>query len=128
AGAVLATPPGFPRTAALFFSLLGLLLVFCLTTIGTGAFLLSRLGTRPQEVSFEREPDAAVAPPLAAGVSAPPSTSEAWRAEPATAAAWAAPTPGTARAARSRATSPAPSDRRSRRSSGPRRTPIAAAP
>jgi hypothetical protein len=53
AGAVLATPPGFPRTAALFFSLLGVLLVFCLTTIGTGAFLLSRVGTRPQEVRFE---------------------------------------------------------------------------
>lgn len=77
AGAVLATPPGFPRTAALFFSVLGLLLVFCLTTIGTGAFLLSRLGTRPQDVSFERDADAAVAPEVPAGVAAPPSASEA---------------------------------------------------
>jgi len=77
AGAVLATPPGFPRTAALFFSLLGLLLVFCLTTIGTGAFLLSRLGTRPQDVSFEREADPAMTPPVAAGISVPPSASEA---------------------------------------------------
>ena len=77
AGAVLATPPGFPRTAALFFSLLGLLLVFCLTTIGTGAFLLSRLGTRPQEVSFEREAGPAVMPQVPAGVSAPPSATGA---------------------------------------------------
>ena len=71
AGAVLATPPGFPRTAALFFSLLGVLLVFCLTTIGTGAFLLSRFGTRPSDVGFEREPDPAIAPQVPAGVSVP---------------------------------------------------------
>ena len=77
AGALLATPPGFPRTAALFFSLLGVLLVFCLTTIGTGAFLLSRIGTRPQDVSFEREPGRAEAPPVVAGISIPPTTSEA---------------------------------------------------
>jgi len=77
AGAILATPPGFPRTAALFFSLLGMLLVFCLTTIGTGAFLLSRLGTRPQDASFERDPGAAMAPGIPAGVPAPPSASEA---------------------------------------------------
>ena len=75
AGALLAAPPGFPRTAALFFSLLGVLLVFCLTTIGTGAFLLSRLGARPQDVRFEREPGPAAigeipalpAPPSATG-------------------------------------------------------------
>jgi hypothetical protein len=73
AGALLATPPGFPRTAALFFSLLGVLLVFCLTTIGTGAFLLSRFGTRPAEVRFEREDRSAVAPAVPVTVSAPPS-------------------------------------------------------
>jgi cytoskeletal protein CcmA (bactofilin family) len=77
AGAVLATPPGFPRTAALFFSLLGVLLVFCLTTIGTGAFLLSRFGTRPPDVSFEREPGPAAIPQIPAGVTAPPSPTEA---------------------------------------------------
>jgi len=77
AGAVLATPPGFPRTAALFFSLLGMLLVFCLTTIGTGAFLLSRFGTRPPEVSFEREPGPAAVPQIPAGIPAPPSPTEA---------------------------------------------------
>lgn len=77
AGALLATPPGFPRTAALFFSLLGVLLVFCLTTIGTGAFLLSRLGTRPQDVSYEREPGPSVIPQVPAGAEAPPSTTGA---------------------------------------------------
>ena len=77
AGAMLATPPGFPRTAALFFSLLGALLVFCLTTIGTGAFLLSRFGTKPRDVSFEREAGPAMLPELPAGVPAPPSASEA---------------------------------------------------
>jgi hypothetical protein len=77
AGALLATPPGFPRTVALFFSLLGVLLVFCLTTIGTGAFLLSRLGTRPQDVSYEREPDPSVMPQIPAGATAPPSTTGA---------------------------------------------------
>jgi hypothetical protein len=77
AGAVLATPPGFPRTAALFFSLLGVLLVFCLTTIGTGAFLLSRFGTRPQDVSFEREPGTAAIPQIPTGIPAPPSPTEA---------------------------------------------------
>jgi len=77
AGAVLATPPGFPRTAALFFSLLGILLVFCLTTIGTGAFLLSRFGTRPQDVSFEPETGPATVPQIPAGASAPPSPTEA---------------------------------------------------
>jgi hypothetical protein len=73
AGALLATPPGFPRTAALFFSVLGLLLVFCLTTIGTGAFLLSRFGTRPADARFEREGNAARAPAVPVSVAAPPS-------------------------------------------------------
>ncbi len=77
AGAVLATPPGFPRTAALFFSLLGMLLVFCLTTIGTGAFLLSRLGTRPHDVRFEREASQAAMPQVPAGAEAPPSATGA---------------------------------------------------
>ena len=76
AGALLATPPGFPRTAALFFSLLGLLLVFCLTTIGTGAFLLSRLGSRPQEVRFEPSPGPASMTEVPA-IPAPPSATGA---------------------------------------------------
>jgi hypothetical protein len=77
AGALLAAPPGFARTAALFFNLLGLLLIFCLTTIGTGAFLLSRMGTRPLEVSFEREAGPTVMPQVPAGASLPPAPTEA---------------------------------------------------
>jgi hypothetical protein len=76
AGALLATPPGFPRTAALFFSLLGALLVFCLTTIGTGAFLLSRLGSRPQDLRFEREAGPAAMSEVPA-IPAPPSATGA---------------------------------------------------
>jgi len=77
AGALLAAPPGFARTAALFFSLLGALLVFCLTAIGTGAFLLSRFGTRPHEVRLERATGPSAAPEVPAGVSLPPATTGA---------------------------------------------------
>ncbi|HEY2954258.1 MAG TPA: polymer-forming cytoskeletal protein [Candidatus Eisenbacteria bacterium] len=77
AGALLAAPPGFARTAALFFCLLGVLLIFCLTAIGTGAFLLSRMGTRPREVTFERAPGSAALPEVPAGASAPPTPSGA---------------------------------------------------
>ena len=45
--------PGFVRTVALFLSLVGLSLLAGLTAIGTGAFLLSRAGTRP--VNLEPE-------------------------------------------------------------------------
>jgi hypothetical protein len=38
------------RTVALFFLLVGLLLMLGLSTIGTGAFLLSRAGTRPTDI------------------------------------------------------------------------------
>ena len=34
------------RVAALFFGVLGVLLTFALSAIGTGAFLLSRFGSR----------------------------------------------------------------------------------
>lgn len=44
AGAALSVPPGVLRTVALFFSLLGVLLLFGLTTIGSGAVVLSRFG------------------------------------------------------------------------------------
>ena len=52
-GALLTTGPG-ARLLAIFFVLLGLLLVVVLSTLGTGAFLLSRLGTRPREVAWSR--------------------------------------------------------------------------
>jgi hypothetical protein len=49
-GAILWETPGIVRTVALFFLLVGALLVVGLTTIGTGAFLLSRAGSRPSDV------------------------------------------------------------------------------
>ena len=47
-GVVLLVVPGMARPAALFFGLLGVLLVLGLTQIGTGAFLLSRFGGAPK--------------------------------------------------------------------------------
>lgn len=49
-GAILWETPGMVRTVALFFLLVGVLLVLGLSTIGTGAFLLSRAGTRPTDI------------------------------------------------------------------------------
>jgi hypothetical protein len=49
-GAILWETPGIVRTVALFFLLVGGLLVVGLTTIGAGAFLLSRAGSRPADV------------------------------------------------------------------------------
>ena len=46
-GALFASGVGFLRTAALFFDLLGALLLAGLTVIGTGAFLVSRFGSPP---------------------------------------------------------------------------------
>ncbi len=48
--AVLAGPPGLSRTAALFFTLLGMLFVVGLSTVGIGAVLLSRFGAGPRAV------------------------------------------------------------------------------
>lgn len=48
-GAILWETPGILRTVALFFLLLGALLVLGLSAIGTGAFILSRAGSRPRE-------------------------------------------------------------------------------
>lgn len=58
-GAILWETPGVVRTFALFFLLVGLLLVIGLSTIGTGAFLLSRGGTRPRDLE---EPGVGPAP------------------------------------------------------------------
>ena len=46
AGAILAVPQGPSRTLSLFFTMLGVLLIAGLSTIGTGALLLSRLGSK----------------------------------------------------------------------------------
>jgi hypothetical protein len=50
AGAVCFTLGGIGGALALFFSLVGLLVLLGLTTIGTGAFLLSRAGMLPLEL------------------------------------------------------------------------------
>ena len=49
-GSLLSGPPGVVRTFALFFSLIGVLLVAGLSILGSGALLLSRFGSRPREV------------------------------------------------------------------------------
>ena len=48
-GAGFAVAEGVPRTLSLFFTLLGLLLVVGLSIIGTGALILSRVGSRPAQ-------------------------------------------------------------------------------
>jgi hypothetical protein len=48
-GAGFAVPEGLPRTLSLFFTLLGVLLVVGLSIIGTGALILSRVGSRPAQ-------------------------------------------------------------------------------
>lgn len=48
AGAVLAVYPGWTRSAALFFSFAGMLLLMALAIVGSGALLVSRIGTRPE--------------------------------------------------------------------------------
>lgn len=55
AGALLFVAPGMTRPLALFSVLLGCLLVMGLTSIGTGAFLLSRFGTLPKDVNSSTE-------------------------------------------------------------------------
>jgi len=71
-GALLFILPGVARPLALFLVLLGGLLVFGLTSIGTGAFLLSRLGAEPREVEWnpagptpDITPAGGLAPPTA---------------------------------------------------------------
>lgn len=49
-GSILWETPGIVRTFALFFMLVGLLLIVGLSVIGTGAFLLSRAGSRPHDI------------------------------------------------------------------------------
>ena len=61
AGAVLSGPPGVTRTFALFFVLIGVLLVTGLSILGTGALMISRFGSGPR--------DAGIAP---AGIPASP--------------------------------------------------------
>lgn len=64
-GAVLWVAPGSVRTVALFFHLVGFLLVLGLSCIGTGAFMLSRFGSGP------RHAPAAGVPPVATAAAPP---------------------------------------------------------
>ena len=68
-GAALFVAPGIARPLALFSVALGALLIVGLTAIGTGAFLLSKLGAEPREVEWS---PAAAAPPAANPGLAPP--------------------------------------------------------
>lgn len=75
AGAVLGAPHGVPiRFVAFFFAMLGVLMLFGLTTIGTGALLLSRVGQKPRDGAPVRSatPPPAAAPPPAPSMQAPP--------------------------------------------------------
>ncbi len=51
-GILLAGPDGPLGTVALFFNLLGALLVIGLSVMGTGAVLVSRFGSRPRDIAF----------------------------------------------------------------------------
>jgi cytoskeletal protein CcmA (bactofilin family) len=66
-GAILWDTPGVVRTAALFFMLVGVLLLVGLACIGTGAFLLSRAGNRPRDLGLPAAGDS----PLNAGTPTP---------------------------------------------------------
>jgi len=71
AGAVLSGPPGVVRTFALFFTLIGVLLVTGLSILGTGALIVSRFGSRPRESApmpavIPAPPPLAPAPPASA--------------------------------------------------------------
>jgi len=57
-GAILWATPGVVRTAALFFVMVGGLLLVGLSCIGTGAFLLSRAGSRPRDIGVAGPADA----------------------------------------------------------------------
>jgi hypothetical protein len=71
AGAALGAPQGvMMRSLALFFSLLGILLIMGLSIIGTGAFLISRGGGRPREARPEPLPSGPAMP--AGAVPSPP--------------------------------------------------------
>ncbi len=66
-GAILWDTPGIVRTVALFFLLVGVLLMLGLSMIGTGAFLLSRAGTRPSDIAEPGMGDVPLPTPSAPG-------------------------------------------------------------
>lgn len=70
-GAILWETPGVVRTVALFFMLVGVLMLIGLSTIGTGAFLLSRAGSRPRDIGDGASPGSTPATAAAPGPEAP---------------------------------------------------------
>jgi hypothetical protein len=74
-GALMFVLPGIARPVALFALLLGCLMVAGLTAIGTGAFMLSKLGSEPRDVDWS--PAAAMAPPPGADLAPPPPVASA---------------------------------------------------
>jgi hypothetical protein len=72
-GTALMAGDGIARPASLFLSLSGVLMLLGLGTLGTGAFLLSRFGTRPREVVWRGH--APVAPGSVSHPITPPVTS-----------------------------------------------------
>jgi hypothetical protein len=71
-GAVLSVGSGFGHPAALFFTISGALLLLGLGSLGTGAFILSRFGTRPRDVAWTGHPPIVTPVP---GAATPPITS-----------------------------------------------------
>lgn len=71
-GAALAVPEGWMRTVALFFTLLGSLLVIGMAMIGTGAVLVSGVGSRPRDIEYERGVGITPGADFAAGPAPPP--------------------------------------------------------
>jgi hypothetical protein len=70
-GTVLWGMPGPIRTVAVFFHLVGGLMLFALSSIGTGAFLLSRFGSRPRDLGEPSPPGTTEVTPAQSGGPAP---------------------------------------------------------
>ena len=73
-GTALMAGGGFSRPASLFLSLSGVLLLLGLGALGTGAFLLSRFGSRPRDVVWHGHAPVSPAPGAAPGPVSPPVT------------------------------------------------------
>lgn len=74
-GTMLGHSQGILRTVALFFHVLGCLLIMGLSVIGIGAFLLSRMGARPRDLEYRESAASAyggATAPTSGGQEAPP--------------------------------------------------------
>lgn len=65
-GAVLWMRPGLPTAVAIFLFLTGILLQLALSTIGSGALVVSRLGAVPRDIGTAPGPGASASPEAAA--------------------------------------------------------------